>query len=346
MKNRILLFISLITLVLTVFFVYRQSVENEEKKLSVKIGVSIYDEYDTFIALMSNYISEFAKQAEREFGVAVTIDIISANGSQLTQNDQLDEFINNEYDCICINLVDRTDAAVIIEKARNANVPIVFFNRELVNEDLKIWDKLIYVGAIAKEAGNLQGQIIIDACEKRFDEIDMNKDGVLQYVILEGEAGHQDSLMRTEGALSTLVEYGYEIEKLESEFANWDRAQAKTKVIALLDKYVQSLEVIIANNDDMALGAIDALKTRNPHEWPLIVGVNGSEEAIEMVRSKKMEGTVYNDAKGQANAIVRIATAFALDEDIPEDLIIVDEKYVYLPYQIIDYSNAQQFSVK
>lgn len=317
--------------------------QREEQKKSIKIGVSIYDEYDTHIANMVSYLKEWSKVQEQQTGTVITLDVVSAGGSQLTQNDQIERFADREYDVACVNLVDRTDATVIIDKAKSADMPIVFFNRELVEEDLERWDKLYYVGATAQQSGEMQGEIVVEACNKRFEEIDTSGDGKLQYVMLEGEAGHQDALVRTQSSVGVVADAGILLEKLGDEIANWNRAQATTKMNALLEKYPYQIEVIFANDDDMALGAIDALESRGVTTWPLIVGVNGINEALEAVKAKHMEGTVYNDGKGQAEVIIQMAYALAMEEELPENIELTNEKYVYLPYQIINYDNVQQY---
>jgi len=319
--------------------------QKEEEKNSIKIGVSIYDEYDTFISDMVSELKEWSKKKEKETGITIMIDVVSAGQSQLTQNDQIARFADQGYDVVCVNLVDRTDATVIIDKAKSVDMPVVFFNRELVEVDLERWDKLYYVGAIAQQSGEMQGKIVVDELKKDFGAIDRSGDGEIQYVMLEGEAGHQDALVRTQSSIGYVVEEGYKVKKLGDEIANWNRAQAMTKMNALLKKYSNQIEVIFANDDDMALGAIDALEYYKFKKWPLIVGVNGTKEALEMVKTKKMAGTVYNDFKGQADAIMKIAYACAMEEAFPEDMKLANGKYIYLPYKIITYDNAQQYIV-
>ncbi len=316
---------------------------NNQEKKSIRIGISIYDEYDTFIADLVAYLKEWSVEKEKATGTVITLDVVSAGGSQLTQNDQVERFADRGYDAVCVNLVDRTDATVIIDKARSVDMPIVFFNRELVEEDLERWDKLYYVGAIARQSGQMQGQIVVNACKERFNEIDRNGDGLLQYVMLEGEAGHQDALIRTQSSLQTVTEAGFELEKLGDEIANWNRAQATTKMSSLLEKYPDQIEVVFSNDDDMALGALDALERERAPHMPLLVGVNGIPETLEAIKAKHMEGTVYNDGKGQAEAIIDMAYALAIDDEIPESIPVTNEKYVYLPYKIITYNNVQQY---
>ena len=129
----------------------------------IKIAVLVYDEYDTLIDSMTRYMTKWCRQKEKENGIRITLDIVSAKKSQLTQNDQAEKFIDEKYDVLCVNLVDRTDATMIIDMAMSSDTPIIFFNREPVEKDLSRWDKIYYVGAPARQSGELQARIIIDA---------------------------------------------------------------------------------------------------------------------------------------------------------------------------------------
>lgn len=283
-----------------------------QTKDNIRIGISIYDGYDTFITDMANELSNYAKNKEKETGKTILLDVVSANGSQLTQNDQVAKFIDKQYDVVAVNLVDRTDATVIIDKAKNASVPVVFFNREPVNEDLNRWEGLYYVGANAEQSGALQAELVNKALGNplRFKQIDRNGDGIIQYVILEGETGHQDALIRTQVSIEQIQQAGYAIEKLGDEIANWNRSQAMSKMNLLLEEHPTEIEMVIANDDDMALGAIDAFDAGET-ELPLVVGINGTDDALEAIKMKKMAGTVYNDARGQAKAIMEQAISLA-----------------------------------
>lgn len=347
-NNRILSFLVCVPLLLSMTACSYEEVllRNEDKKpQSIKIGVSIYDEYDTFISDIVQSLNEWSKEKENETGITISLEVVSANSSQLTQNDQVEKFIDKNCDVICVNLVDRTDATVIIDKVKSADIPVVFFNRELVEEDLERWDKLYYVGAVAEQSGRLQAKVVTDALsdEQAFNEIDVSKDGIIQYVMLEGETGHQDALVRTQVSIEEIKRAGYSVEKLGDEIANWNRAQAATKMSALLKKYSWQIEMIIANDDDMALGAIDALDAAGVEHWPLIVGINGTKNALEMIKTKKMEGTVYNDATGQADMIMKLAYGLAMDGEVPEEIGLDEGKYGYLPYRIINYDNVQGY---
>lgn len=311
----------------------------DAERTGMKIGISIYNQYDTFISSLISYLTEYAKIKEKEEGVTITLDISNAGGNQLTQNYQVENYIEQEYDIICINLVDRTDASVVIDMAINADIPVIFFNRELVEKDLKRWDKLFYVGAAALESGIMQGQIVVDYCSENFEQVDKNKDGILQYVILEGEPGHQDALIRTEYVINTISKSGIPLQKIEDEIANWNRAQAETKMTQWLKEYRNNeIDIVIANNDDMALGAIDAIKKQEVLNPPIVVGIDGTKVGLEAVKNEEMIGTVLNDAQEQARGIVDLAYFLAFGEKMPED--IVDRKYIRKKYYMITQENV------
>lgn len=318
---------------------------NNQEKQEIKIGISIYDEYDMFVSSVVKNIMENCKGLESEKKKRITVEFESAKGNQLIQNDQVEKFINKDFDVILVNLVDRTDASLIIEKAKASGTPIIFFNRELVYEDLIRWDKLYYVGARPEESGRLQAEIIVDTLHDReqFKKYDFNEDGVIQYVMLEGEVGHQDAMLRTKTSVEGIKEAGIQVEKLGDEIANWNRIQAKTKIAGLLRGYPWQIEMIIANNDEMALGVIEELTEKGIDKWPLIVGVDGTEEALQMVQTGRMRGTVYNDAKGQAKSITDLAYGLAMDGKVPEGLVLEQGKYIFLPYQKVIQQNVNEY---
>ncbi|MBW7459515.1 substrate-binding domain-containing protein, partial [Paenibacillus sepulcri] len=141
------------------------------------VGVAIYKFDDTFMTGVRNAISEAAS------GVA-TVDIVDSQNSQPTQNDKVDLFITKKVSALAINSVDRTAAGTLIDKAKAADTPIVFFNREPLPEDMQKWDKVYYVGAKAEESGTMSGELIVDYW-KANPAADKNGDGVLQYVMLK-----------------------------------------------------------------------------------------------------------------------------------------------------------------
>ncbi len=315
----------------------------KEPESRIKIGISVYDQYDTFISSMIDSFNRLVEE-EKSSGKQITLEFYDAAGSQKQQDMQAREMIEDGCRVICINLVDRTAPTTIIDLARKNDTAVVFFNRELVEEDLLQFDKLYYVGADAFQSGILQGEIAAGVCRSDDAAADRNGDGSIQYVVLEGEAGHQDAIVRTETSVDTLIRSGVQLDKVGYAIANWNRAQAQTKMSQLIDQYGDRIELVLANNDDMALGAIDAYRARGVElaDRPLIFGIDGTAVGLEAIRSHEMAGTVYNDKNGQAKAMLELALRLAQQEPI-DDLEMIDGKYIRLPYTGITAENADEF---
>ena len=164
------------------------------------IGCAIYKFDDTFMTGVRNAILKTAEGKAK-------VDIVDSQNSQATQNDKVDLFITKKVKALAINPVDRAAAGVIIEKAKKAGIPVVFFNREPFADDMKKFDKVYYVGAIAEQSGTMEGKLAVDYW-KAHPEADLNKDGVMQYVMLKGEPGHQDAELRTKFSIKAVEDAG------------------------------------------------------------------------------------------------------------------------------------------
>lgn len=311
-----------------------QGVGKEEGKTSIRIGISLYRGDDTFINNIRSIIEEKAKEYERESGIKVTLDIQDAKGSQNTQNNQVERFISLGCDVLCINPVDRMDTSLIIDRAMTAGVPVVFFNRQPVEEDMNRWDKLYYIGVDAKETAVLQGEMVVDLYRKEPEAVDRNGDGVVSYVMLEGESSHQDSLIRTEWSVQTLKDGKVPIEKITGGIANWERSQASALMEQWLADYPDTIELVISNNDDMALGAIDALE-RADVKGVNVIGIDGTTPGLEALESGKLLGTVSANKELYGSAIVELAASCALQEELPEEYPLTDGTYFWTPQKIL-----------
>lgn len=303
----------------------------------IKIGLTVYRRDDTFIAMIISNMEEAVKKGGQQNNIKITMNTMDAKGSQTVQNDHIDKLIEQGCDVLCVNLVDRTVAATVIDKAKAADIAVIFFNREPVKEDLERWNKVYYVGADASESGKLEGEIVAEAYYKNND-MDKNGDGKLQYVVLEGEQGHQDALLRTEYAVKAITEAGIQMDKLAGDTANWLRSQAETKMNQWLQIYGDEIELILCNNDDMALGAIDAYENVEK-ALPAIVGIDGIAPAIEAMQQGKLLGTVKNDAEMQSELIFELSYHLAMKEDIPKSMNLVRGKYIFTKYTILKPNN-------
>lgn len=314
----------------------QQSAPAGDKAKSV-IGVAIYKFDDTFMTGVRNAVSKAAEGKAQ-------VDIVDSQNSQPTQNDKVDLFITKKVNALAINPVDRTAAGVIIDKAKKANIPVVFLNREPLPEDMKKWDKVYYVGAKAEESGTISGKLIVDYW-KAHPEMDKNKDGVLQYVMLKGEPGHQDAELRTKYSVKAVEDAGIKVEKVAEDTGMWDRVKGQEKMAAFLAANGDKIEAVFANNDDMALGAIEALKAKGyfkDGKFMPVVGVDATAPALKALEEGTLLGTVLNDANNQGKATFNIANVLAQGQTPNKDntgFDIVDGKYVWVAYKKITKEN-------
>lgn len=308
----------------------------------IYVGVTYYNQTDTYLGELLNCLKKEWKEWESE-KVDITVTVREAAGSQRTQDDQVKEMLDAGCNVLCVNLVDRASASEIIDLAREKDVPVIFFNREPVAEDLRQWEKLYYVGADARQSGSLQGELAADLIWEN-EQIDRNRDGKIQYVVLEGEPGHQDTIIRTENAVDTMKSKGIELEKLSYGIANWNRVQAQNRMEQMIGQHQNDIELVLANNDAMALGAIDAYKKLNYTEstLPVFLGIDGTAEGLQAVRDGSMYATVYNDKEKQAEVIAELAVSLSLGQGAG-DLELENGKSIYLPYRKVTRENVSEF---
>jgi methyl-galactoside transport system substrate-binding protein len=305
---------------------------------SVSIGCAIYKFDDTFMTGVRNAITGASEGKAK-------VAIVDGQNSQAIQNDKIDLFITKKVNVLAINPVDRAAAGVIIAKAKKAKLPVVFFNREPFKDDMAKYDKTYYVGAIAEQSGTMEGQLLVDYW-KAHPTADMNKDGVMQYVMLKGEPGHQDAELRTKFSVKAITDAGIKVEKVAEDTGMWDRVKGQEKMAAFLAAH-KNIEVVIANNDDMALGAIEALKAAGyfkAGKFMPVVGVDATAPALAALKDGTLLGTVLNDAKNQGKATFSVAYALAQGQVPTKANIgydITDGKYIWIPYAKITKANIK-----
>lgn len=311
----------------------------------VAVGVCIYKFDDTFMTGVRNNMSARAKE------LGATLDIVDSQNKQPTQNEQVDGFITKGMNALAINAVDRTAAAPLVEKAKTESLPIVFINREPEADVMQSYDKIWYVGAHAEESGTLSGELIVDFW-KANPTADKNGDGKLQYIMVTGEPGHQDATLRTEYSVKAIKDAGIEAEEIATDTAMWDKVKATDLMKAFITAQgIDKIEAVLCNNDDMALGVIEALKaegynTGDAAKYVPVVGVDATAPALEAMGNGSLLGTVLNDGINQGIATVNIATAAAGGQEITKDTIgydVTDGKYVWIPYVKVTADNYKEF---
>lgn len=301
------------------------------------IGVTIYKYDDNFMSLMR-------KALEGEAAAQNNAQLLmnDSQNNQSTQNDQVDVLIAKGAKALAINLVDPAAAGTIIDKAKAAGIAVVFFNKDPGEAALAAYDKAYYVGADPKQSGEIQGELIAKMWKANPDW-DLNKDGVLDFVLLKGEPGHSDAEARTKYVIEKLNADGVQTKQLQLDTGMWDAAKAKDIMQAWLSGPTgKQIEVVIANNDAMAMGAVEAMKAQGAI-LPTF-GVDALPEALQMVKADTLKGTVLNDGEGQAKAVYALVVDLANGKDPKANSAIkLDGNNVRIPYVGVEKSNLDQF---
>ncbi len=302
-----------------------------------RIGVTIYKYDDNFMSLMRQ---EIEKEAKVVGGVDLLMN--DSQNAQSIQNDQVDVLISKGVKSLAINLVDPSAAPTIIGKAKPEGIPVVFFNKDPGDKAIASYDKAFYVGTNPQESGVIQGELIAKHW-KANPAYDLNKDGKIQYVMLKGEPGHPDAEARTKYSVEQINKLGIQTEELFVDTGMWDAALAKDKVDAWLSSSKASnIEVVIANNDGMAMGALEAAKAHGK-KLP-IFGVDALPEVLQLIQKGEIAGTVLNDGVNQGKAVVHLAKNLAAEKAPTEGTKWeLKEKVLRIPYVGVDKDNLSEF---
>lgn len=305
-----------------------------------KIGATIYKFDDTFMSYVRNEIEAGAAGVGKD---KLDLSVQDGQGDQAKQNDVIDLFLTQGSTALALNLVEPASAKVVLDKAAAKKVPVVLFNREPADLDLAQFPGVYYVGAKAQESGTMEGQIVADYW-KANPAADKNKDGKLQYVMLIGDPANTDAKYRTEYSIKAVEAAGIKTEALASDTAMWQRGEAQNKVQAWLAKFGDKIEVVFANNDDMALGAIEALKAAGYFAGKksiAVVGVDATPPALDALKAGTLLGTVLNDAKNQGKATFELAYSLAQGKEAATTVGALADKdgnadpkghYIWVPY--------------
>ena len=315
---------------------------------TVRVGVSIYRFDDNFMTLYREEIQRYfasLNSDEIKYNVAITdpntgrrmygeltipgvnyeVTITDGRGDMMEQTNQVDNFIAQGMDVMIINLVQSSSAEAVTDKARAADIPVVYINREPSAEDMQSWEKICYVGADARQSGTYQGEIVVNLPDRG----DADGDGVVRYVMIMGDPENVDAQYRTEFSIKALTDAGIEVENLFQQRGDWEQARGRELAANALAQFGDKIDIIFCNNDGMALGAYQAIVEagRTVNEDIYLLGVDALDEVVEMVRNGEMTGTVLNDHIGQSHAAVDAAIRYVNDE--------LNDTYIWVDYQMV-----------
>lgn len=281
-----------------------------------KVGISIYKFDDNFMTL---YRTELERYLTEELGFKKeNITIQDGKGDQAEQTNQIQNFIASGVDVMILNLVQASSAPQVTDMCKDAGIPVVYINREPDTAEEERWasDSIsaTYVGADARQSGTYQGEEIVETANKG----DINGDGKVSYIMVQGDPENVDAQYRTEFSVKALTDAGLEVEELLLQRGDWDQAKGQQIVQDALTQFGDKIEVVFCNNDAMALGALQAIDAagRKVNEDIYLVGVDALTEAVQDITEGKMTGTVFNDYMGQAKTAADMAVKFLNGETV------------------------------
>ena len=323
------------------------------------VGVFYYSYSDTYISSVRSAMD--AKWDE----LGITYTDYDGNSTQTTQTEQVSTAITSGANLLVVNIVDTgsDDAAQnIVDQAKEKDIPVIFFNHEVSDDVVNSYEKCVFIGTDAAEAGHMQGEMIANFLLEgdNYANTDLNGDGEISYVMFKGQEGNNEAIYRTqysvEDADALLTEAGKSALKfyddknsnkyLVDQDGNWSAAAAQNYMTTILSEYSEAngnmIEMVICNNDGMAEGAIAALQTAgyNIGDGKVIpvFGVDATDAAKSLIANGQMTGTIKQDAEGMANGIVEAAQNGLAGNGLLDgmDSYIIDSEVdkVRIPYQI------------
>lgn len=292
-----------------------------------KIGICIYKFDDNFMTTYRGFLETMLKEKNYE------VTIVDSNNDQAKQTEQINTFISQGVDALIINPVMTTAADKIVEQVKAAGIPTVLINREPTEEVMNMWDKISYVGCDAAQSGTYQGELILETANKG----DINGDGVISYIMIQGDPENIDAQLRTQYSVKALEDAGLTVEQLDLQRGDWDQNRGQELCANDLSQYGDKIEVVFCNNDAMALGALQAIQAANRKvgEDIYLVGVDALTDALTQVKSGNMTGTVLNDAESQAKKAIEVMEMLLNGEAV--------ENQYYVDYVKVTQTNVDDF---
>lgn len=328
----------------------------------LNVAVFYYSYSDVYISsVRSNMDAALTK-------LGVNYTNYDGNSSQPTQTDQINTAITDGANFLIVNIVETSspDAAQgAADAAKAADIPIVFFNREVDDSVVNSYDKCAFVGTNAPEAGHMQGKLVGEYLLANYDALDLNGDGKISYVMFKGQEGNAEAEARTqfgvEDANAVLTaagkpELSYYAESATTKYlvdqgGNWSAQAATDYMNTILAEYSEAnnnmIEVIICNNDNMAEGAVSALQAagynKDGGKTIPVFGVDATDSAKALIDAGEMTGTIKQDAVGMADTITalvgNIKDGGALMDNTSSYNVDASVAKIRVPYGVYDAEN-------
>ena len=303
-----------------------------------------YTMSDTYLASVRTALNAKLDEA------GITYVDQDGNATQTTQTDQITTAIATGTDLLAVNIVETGADGIaqnVVDQAKAAGIPLLFFNRSVSEDVVKSYDKCCFVGTNYEQAGIMQGDMIGDYLLANYDAYDLNGDGVISYVMFKGQENADAKLVAAGKPALKFYDESNAQKYLVDQAGTWSRQVAQDYMTTILAQYNMDagnmVELVIANNDEMALGAMQALQQAgyNNGEGTTTIpvfGVDATADAVAAIDAGTMAGTIKQDAEGMAEAIATIAANMIAGKDMYEGLnenfTVENDWKVVIPYAV------------
>lgn len=297
----------------------------------MKVGVCIYKFDDNFMTLYRTEIEKYLNSLG-----CTNVSVMDGKGDQAEQTNQINNFIAEGVDLLIVNLVQSTSAETVANLCHDAKIPVVFINRDPAQEEMDRWAtegiQACFTGIDVAQAGVMQGEAVLSLPNKG----DLNGDGTVSYVMLIGDPENPDAQARTEWSVKTIEASGMQVKELFAQRGDWMQDKGQELTANALTQFGDEVEVVLANNDAMGLGAKVAIEAagRKINEDIYLFGVDALEEVLLMVQDGTFSGTVFNDHITQAHDAVDYGMKMVNGETVPTSY--------YCQYKAVTKDNAAE----
>jgi methyl-galactoside transport system substrate-binding protein len=338
MKKRFYSLVGLVLFCSMAIFAQGSKESGQEKSVA---GFVWYNYGDTFITAARNAVDAAAETGSVEIlSTDTQVDIaIQANN--------INTLLAKQVDYLCINNISPNDSASMIAKAKAQDIPVLFINcTSPTEEELNSYDKVYHISSAAEQSGWIQGDAVSTYWNANPSVADRNGNGKLDYVMLVGMQGNYDSQMRTDKSIERVVENGIEVNNLAEMLCNWQRGEAMNQVASILAAKGDDIDAIFSNNDDMALGAIQALKASGylgDGAYIPVVGVDATKVGVSALTEGTLLATSLNNPVALGNTIYKIITLLEDGKEITSQTVgkKMTGKHIWLDYVAITADNVQ-----
>ncbi|AUH64436.1 sugar ABC transporter substrate-binding protein [Paracoccus zhejiangensis] len=292
---------------------------------SIGVSMALFD--DNFLTVLRNGMIETAKGME-----GVDLQVEDAQNDVAKQLDQINNFIASGVDAIIVNPVDTSATEAMSAAAEAAGVPLVYVNREPVNVDT-LPDNQAFVASDERESGTLETK---EVCRLLGEK---GKNPAKIYIMM-GELSNQAAVQRTQDIKDVMASGDCEVtlEVVDEQTANWSRDEAQNLMTNWLSSG-EAFDALISNNDEMAIGAIQAMKAAGLDMGEVVVGgVDATQDALQAMSAGDLDVTVFQNAAGQGAGALDAALKLSKGEAV--------EQKVYIPFELVTPANIGDYMAK